>query len=92
MSGGSYAVTGGFWSLVSVVQTPGAPTLSIAHSGNNVIVSWPYPSEGWTLQQNTSVAKPGGWQASAFTIATNSSVNSVIVTAPTGSLFFRLTK
>ena len=25
MSGGNYSVTGGFWSLISVVQTAGAP-------------------------------------------------------------------
>src|SRR5665213_2628504 len=54
MSGGNFSVTGGFWSLISVVQTSGAPTLTITNSGNNVIVSWPYPSTGWTLQQNSN--------------------------------------
>ena len=41
MSGGSYSLTGGFWSLISVVQTAGLPNLTITHSGNSVIVSWP---------------------------------------------------
>ena len=27
MTGGNYSFTGGFWALISVVQTPGAPTL-----------------------------------------------------------------
>ena len=27
MTGGNYALTGGFWALISVAQTPGAPTL-----------------------------------------------------------------
>ena len=40
MSGGNYSVTGGFWSLISVVQTAGLPDLTITHSGNSVIVSW----------------------------------------------------
>ena len=31
MSGGDYSLTGGFWSLISVVQTAGAPTLTITH-------------------------------------------------------------
>src|ERR1039458_3046895 len=44
MTGGSYSLTGGFWSLISVVQTAGAPTSTITHSGNTVKVSWPYPS------------------------------------------------
>ena len=29
MTGGSYSLTGGFWSLITVVQTPGAPLLTI---------------------------------------------------------------
>jgi hypothetical protein len=29
LSGGIYSLTGGFWSLLSVVQTPGSPWLSI---------------------------------------------------------------
>src|SRR5208283_3250718 len=41
MSGGGYSLTGGFWGLIVVVQTAGLPSLSIAHSGNSVIVSWP---------------------------------------------------
>src|ERR1035437_8672222 len=49
MTGGNYSLTGGFWSLINVVQTTGAPTLSITHSGNSVIVSWPTPSASWTL-------------------------------------------
>src|SRR5471032_1412450 len=46
MSGGNFSVTGGFWSLISVVQTLGAPALTVTHSGNSVIVSWPSPSTG----------------------------------------------
>ena len=30
MTGGNYSLTGGFWALISVVQTPGAPTLYIS--------------------------------------------------------------
>ena len=29
MTGGNYSLTGGFWALISVMQTPGAPTLYI---------------------------------------------------------------
>ena len=41
MTGGSYSLTGGFWSLISVVQTAGLPNLTITQAGNSVIVSWP---------------------------------------------------
>jgi hypothetical protein len=72
------------------VPTPGAPALTVTHSGNSVIVSWPYPSSGWNLQQNGSLANVSGWQTSSYTISTNASVNSITITAPTGNLFFRL--
>src|SRR3974390_1449206 len=32
LSGSGYQITGGFWALLSVLQTPGAPTLYISHS------------------------------------------------------------
>ncbi len=89
MTGGNYSLTGGFWSLISVVQTPGAPTLIITHSGNTVKVSWPYPSTGWTLQQNSNLTVPGGWTASGG--ISNDGVNNFItIPSPTGNLFFRV--
>ncbi len=39
MTGGNYSLTGGFWSLLQVVQTPGSPILIITHVGNQAIVS-----------------------------------------------------
>src|SRR5437660_7389128 len=55
MSGGNYSVDGGFWGLTAVVQTPGAPLLSITHTRTNTVtVSWPFPSTGFRLQQNTN--------------------------------------
>ena len=40
MTGGNYSVTGGFWSLISVVQAPGAPSLYMSYGGNTVTVYW----------------------------------------------------
>ena len=89
MTGGSYSLTGGFWSLINVVQTTGAPTLSITHSGNSVIVSWPTPSASWTLQQNGNL--PGGsWATSGYLVSTNGGINSITITLSAGNLFFRL--
>ena len=61
MTGGNYSLDGGFWGIIAAVQTPGAPLLSITRSGNSVIVSWPSPSTGFTLQQNSNVANTNGW-------------------------------
>ena len=91
MSGGQYSVTGGFWSLISVVQTTGLPNLSIASSGNSVIISWPNTGS-YTLQQNNNLAVSAGWTTSGYTINTSNGTNSITITSPTGNLFFRLAK
>lgn len=88
MTGGNYSLTGGFWALISVVQTVGLPNLSVSHSGNNVIVSWP-DTGAYTLQQNSVMAK-AGWTTSGYTITTANGTNSITITSPTGNLFFRL--
>jgi hypothetical protein len=88
MTGGNYSLTGGFWSLISFVQTPGAPTLYISHSGNSVTVYWQNVS-GWTLRQNNNLATPAGWSASGG-VSTANGTNSITIISPTGNLFFRL--
>jgi hypothetical protein len=85
MTGGNFSLTGGFWSLYAV-QTPGAPLLTLTRSGNSVIVSWPSPSTGWTLQTNLNLAT-GTWGNYTGTVLNNTVTNS----PPTGNLFFRLT-
>jgi hypothetical protein len=91
MSGGSYTLDGGFWSLVAAVQTPGAPLLTITHTAtNSVIVSWPSPSSGFVLQQNGNVGNPNGWSAFGGTVSDNGTTRSVTISPPAGNLFFRL--
>ena len=90
MTGGSYSVTGGFWSLFAV-QTPGAPLLSIFRTTTNTaVVYWTYPASAFRLQQNLSLSTPGGWSTPAETVTNNGSVNYIIVNPPTGNRYFRL--
>ncbi len=89
MTGGHYSLTGGFWSLISVVQTAGLPRLTITHAGNSVIVSWANTGR-YTLQQNSNVGAPAGWATSGYPITTDNGTNSVVIMPPTGNLFFRL--
>ncbi len=89
MTGGSYSLTGGFWALISVVQTPGVPNLIITFVGpNSVVVSWPNTGS-YTLQQNFNLAT-GSWTTSSYSVTTSNGTNSVTITPPTGNLFFRL--
>jgi hypothetical protein len=95
MSGGPvtgnnyYSLTGGFWSLISVVQTAGLPTLTVTHSGNTVTVSWP-ATGSYTLQQSANLASANNWGTSGYTIGTANGTNSISITSPAGNLFFRL--
>ncbi len=93
MTGGNYSLTGGFWALVSVVQTPGAPWLTITLNPqlSTVTVSWPNTGS-YTLQQNSNLANTPGWTTSGYTITPNNGTNSITISSPTGSQFFRLSK
>jgi hypothetical protein len=89
MTGGSYSLTGGFWALISVVQTPGTPNLTITFVGpDSVVVSWP-DTGSYTLQQNGNLAS-GTWTTSGYSISTANGTNSITITPPEGNLFFRL--
>ena len=88
MTGGNYSLTGGFWALISVVQSPGAPTLYISHSGNSVTVFWQVVS-GWSLQQNNNLTLPANWTASGG-VTTSNGTNYLNLTSLPGNLFFRL--
>jgi hypothetical protein len=90
MTGGSYSLTGGFWSLISVVQTVGVPNLRIVPVGpNSVSIQWPNTGS-YTLQQNSNLAAPAGWTTSAYSITTANGTNSITISPPTGNLFLRL--
>jgi len=89
MSGGNYSVTGGYWALVNVVQTPGAPTLYISHNGAAVTVYWQNVA-GWNLIQNGTLTTPlASWSASAGVTTTNGT-NYLNLTNVVGNWFFRL--
>src|SRR5579872_4934958 len=88
MTGGNYSLTGGFWALISVIQTPGAPTLYISHNGNNVTVYWQITS-GWGLQQNSTLSAPASWVTNTSWAPSNGT-NYVNITNPSGNLFYRL--
>ncbi len=91
MSGGNFSLTGGYWSLLSIVQTPGAPLLSITLTTiNTVLISWPSPSTGFTLQQNTNGVSSVNWSDAPEMIQDNGTIKYLIVNPPTGNRFYRL--
>lgn len=91
MTSGSYSLTGGFWSLVSIVQTPGMPPLFISGSGNTVTVYWQNVT-GCTLQESGDCVASAGWTTCPCSPTTSNGTNYVNMTCTGGSMFFRLCK
>jgi hypothetical protein len=91
MSGGNYTVVGGFWGPVAVVQTPGAPSLSIFRTTTNTVaVTWPSPSTGWALQQNTNGVSSVNWSNVTSGIQDGGTTRTLVVNPPVGNRFYRL--
>jgi hypothetical protein len=90
LTGGSFSLTGGFWSLLSVVPTPGAPELTITLVGAGTAkVLWPSPSTGFVLQQNSNLSTTN-WVVPPETVSDDGTNKFVIVNAPAGNRFYRL--
>jgi hypothetical protein len=53
------------------------------------MVSWPSPSTGWNLQQNTDLGTVN-WVTPAETVNNNGSIKYIIINPPTGNRFYRL--
>jgi hypothetical protein len=90
MTGGTYTLVGGFWGIVSAVQTPGAPFLSIDRQPGAVRVYWPNPSTGFVLDQSLSVT--GIWSQVSIPYTTNAVDIGITINPPTGNKFYRLRK
>ena len=92
MAGGQYSLAGGFWATYAV-QTPGAPLLTIFHTTTNTVaVTWPSPSTGWYLQQNTNSVSSVNWSNVTTAIQDDGSTKTLVVNPPTGNRFYRLNK
>jgi hypothetical protein len=91
MTGGNYSLTGGFWSAITVVQTPGAPLLTITFDSQlpTVTVSWPSSATNYVLQQNSDLTT-ANWTPVGLPVTTNGATLSVTISPQAGNLFFRL--
>ena len=93
MTGGSYSLLGGFWSVVQAVQTStNGPVLSARLTApNSVIISWPDSAADFELQQ-TSDLGAANWIKVAATPATVGSEKQVVISIGNGESFYRLRK
>ncbi|MBM4152452.1 MAG: hypothetical protein FJ220_02885 [Kiritimatiellaceae bacterium] len=83
MAGGPFTLAGGFWN-VQLIQTEGAPWLSLAPAGSGQIsISWSPDSPGWILQQTSSLTN-------TWNNCTSGSTNPVILPMSDTVRFYRL--
>jgi len=96
MSGGSYTLEGGFWSVLAVIQSSEGPQLFIErNTGGGVILSWESPSAGFVLQETSMILAPPFstvWVEVAEEPVVEDGRNRVTVATPTGHRFYRLVR
>jgi hypothetical protein len=96
LSGGDFDIAGGFWSIITTVETPGAPLLSVRSNGGNIVISWPESeSIGFGLEQTSTLANPSGsttWSAVNVAPSASNGVKSVQLPMASGNRFYRLHK
>ena len=89
-TGGSYSVTGGFWSLIAAVQSTGLPFLTIRLTApGTVTVSWPVTSTDFVLEENLD-SKTANWVTVPVTPSVTNGTNLVVVSPPAGNRYYRL--
>jgi hypothetical protein len=72
------------------VATVPQPALTLFLSATNtVVISWPVPSDGYTLQENSSLGNAAGWVDSLAPIHIVGGQNQAIA-SPAGTGFYRL--
>jgi hypothetical protein len=90
MSGGNFTVDGGFWGIIGSIQMPGSPLLSVfVTTTNTVVVSWPAPSTGFSLQQNSNLSTTN-WTTITNAVENVGANNQVKIAPPIGNRFYRL--
>lgn len=91
LGAGPFLLDGGFWSMVIVIQTPGAPTLRVTRSGSNVVVSWNLPADGFALEITDQFGKvTTTWQTVGSTPVSADNQLSVTLPLQPGARYYRL--
>jgi len=88
---GWYVAMGSLAGPVTFEVTPSLLRLSITHSNNLLVVSWPSPSTGFSLQQNNQL-NPTNWVTPTETVTDTGTIKFITVDPSEGSRFYRLFK
>jgi hypothetical protein len=76
--------------LLNGADAPDSPSLTISLTNpHTVVISWPAPSDGFGLQQNSNLSTMN-WLDFSGTVTTNGTTKSATISPATNNLFFRL--
>ena len=89
-SGGGFTAKGGVSGLMAVLQTPGAPVLTLTRAGGGAVISWPADATGYALEVSTSLSAFGAWQVVGQTPVESNGMKSVTIAFQPGARFYRL--
>jgi len=96
LAGGDFAITGGFWSIVTVVDTPVAISLNVSLADGSVIISWSESeSAGFALEETTALAGLSGntaWTTVSVAPLASNGTKTVRVPLASGNRFYRMNK
>jgi hypothetical protein len=92
LTGGSFAVAGGFWGGAYAVQNPGAPLLSVVSTGTNALFTWADASGSFVLESAGSLTAPIAWTLVPNAPTASNEQRSVSLPSPVGVRFYRLRK
>jgi hypothetical protein len=69
------------------------PRLAIARTSSSpLVLSWPSPSTGFTLQENTDVNNPSNWSNVSAGVEDNGTTKTLMVNPASRNRFYRLSK
>ena len=81
---------GGRFGVARLLQDASPVSLRISLTpAHTALISWPYPSIGWNLKQSSNLASTN-WITPPETISNDGTNNFIVVSPPSGNLFFRL--
>jgi hypothetical protein len=91
MTGYSLGIDSGY-DYVMVKYAAASPSLTVSRTPTSTVaISWPSPSTGFTLQQNTNGITTLNWTNVLIAPTDNGTTKTVIVNPPSGTRFYRLT-
>ena len=91
MTGGGYALVADCLGI-TLLQTPGAPLLSIRLVGQALAISWPANNfQNFVLEESVTLTPPLVWALSEATVLTEGNIRNTVI-PPTFGKFYRLRK